>query len=59
MGKISSIIYQGSKAVCPNCSGLMIGEPLEKICLDCGSKFVCVDSGRSDNELLYEEVTKV
>jgi hypothetical protein len=51
-----ALMYQGSRVICPVCSGLMNGEPMMKTCNDCHRSFKAVDSGFAENELIYEEV---
>lgn len=48
------------KAVCPNCSGMLmaIGEALRYRCIDCKSAFKIVDMGLTENEVVCEQIKR-
>ena len=48
------IFSRDNRAVCPECSGLMVGRGNYYFCLDCGVSFIGVDRGRTDGEIVIE-----
>ena len=58
MSRRATILYQGRRAICPKCSGMMTGNEIRKKCIDCGSIWKCVGEGITENELQFEEITK-
>ena len=53
-----NILYHGSRAICPKCHGMLAGAPNRKLCIDCGTVFVCVGIGITESELAFKEVVR-
>lgn len=51
-----TILYMGTRAICPVCSGMITGQELIKKCIDCKRIFICTGKGIADTELQYKEV---
>lgn len=48
------LFLRDNRAVCPECSGLIVGRGNYYFCSDCGSSFLGVDQGRIDGEIIIE-----
>ncbi len=48
------IFSRDNRAVCPECSGLIVGRGNYYFCIDCGNSFIGMDQGRTDGEIIIE-----
>lgn len=55
--KTYNLLYKGTKAICPGCSGILAGAPDRKKCIDCGRVYIVAGEGITESELAFKEVT--
>lgn len=50
------LFVRDNRAVCPECSGFITTKQNYYFCIDCGKIYVGIDCGRTEGEVIVEEI---